>query len=545
MRIAIAELKQETNTFVPFTTTVKTFEEQYLYRGDEIFTAFGKARLEVPGALDAIKEAGAQAVPLLATMAMASGVVERKSFDILMGEIEQRLKAVLPVDGVFLALHGAMILEDEPDAEAEIVRRVRAVVGPGIPITVSLDLHGHITSAMLQPDVAYIGYREFPHIDMYETGYRATQLLIDWIKGKVKPVMALSKRHMIFSPDSARTTVPPLADIVAEGRAMEARGEVLHVSLFPVQPWIDTPDLGFAALVCGESKEAAQAAADRLAKMAWDRRKEFEPEVTPLDEIIRIGLTEPGLTVASDAGDTPSGGGAADSTAVLAALLHAGADKADRISICTICDAEAASQAAKAGVGKTVTLQGRPQALRPGRSAHRHRQGESDQRRQLCAGRAGRQRHGGRDGPDRGAGDRLHPAQSALHSAFRMGHRHSQIGGAGPGAGGAGVRALALAFPGVLCADRGAHLPGRYAGADRPEHAAHPLHQGDAAALSVGSGERLDRGDAPRLLRRQLLCGNSSASGAAPAPTPWPPPVRGAATASRARLSPASHQAAW
>jgi microcystin degradation protein MlrC len=137
---------------------------------------------------------------------------------------------------------------------------------------------------------------------------------------------------------------------------MEARGEVLHVSLFPVQPWIDTPDLGFAALVCGESPAAAQAAADKLAKMAWDRRKEFEPVVTPLDEIIRIGLTEPGLTVASDAGDTPSGGGAADSTAVLAALLHAGADKADRITICTICDAEAAGEAAKAGVGKTLTL---------------------------------------------------------------------------------------------------------------------------------------------------------------------------------------------
>src|SRR6478609_8662758 len=107
MRIAIAELKQETNTFVPFTTTVKTFEEQYLYRGDEMLTAFGKARLEVPGALDAIKEAGATPVPLLATMAMASGIVERKSFDIIMGEIEERLKAAQadggPVDGVFLA----------------------------------------------------------------------------------------------------------------------------------------------------------------------------------------------------------------------------------------------------------------------------------------------------------------------------------------------------------------------------------------------------------------------------------------------------------
>jgi microcystin degradation protein MlrC len=356
MRIAIAEFKQETNSFVPFTTTVQTFEEQYLHRGDDLLTAFGAARLEIPGALDAIREAGATAVPLLATMAMASGTVERASFDILMTEIEQRLAAAGPVDGVFLALHGAMIIEDEPDAESEIVRRVRDVLKPGTPITVSLDLHGHITAAMLQPDVAYIGYREFPHIDMYETGYRATRLLIDWINGKVKPVMALSKRHMVFSPDSARTTAAPLSDIVAEGRAMEARGEVLHVSLFPVQPWIDTPGLGFAALVCGEDARVAQACADRLAKLAWDRRAEFEPDVTPLDEIIRIGLTSPGLTVASDSGDTPSGGAAADSTAVLAALLHAGADRADRISICTLCDAQAAAEAAKAGVGKTVTL---------------------------------------------------------------------------------------------------------------------------------------------------------------------------------------------
>jgi microcystin degradation protein MlrC len=470
MRIALAEFKQETNTFVPFTTTLQTFEEQYLHRGAEMLTAFGQARLEIPGALDAIREAGAEPVPLLATMAMASGTVERKSFDILMGEIEDRLKAAGPVDGIFLSLHGAMIVEDEPDAESEIVRRVHACLEPGTPITVSLDLHGHITAAMLQPDVAYIGYREFPHIDMYETGYRCAKLLIDWVNGKVKPVMALSKRHMVFSPDSARTTAPPLADIVAEGRAMEARGEVLHVSLFPVQPWIDTPDLGFAALVCGESEEAAQAAADKLAKMAWDRRAEFEPDVTPLEETIRIGLTSPGLTVVSDSGDTPSGGAAADSTAVLAALLHAGADRSARISICTICDAQAAAEAARAGAGKTVTL----------KIGHK------------------------RDGPDRGAGDRQHPTQPALHPPFRMGSGHPSLGGARSGRRGAGVCALTGAFSRLLYAHRGAYFPGRHAGSDLREYAAHPLHQGDAALLPVGSGERLT---APACRRQRPLCG--------------------------------------
>ncbi len=356
MRIAIAQFMQETNSFVPFVTTVQTFADQYLYRGAEMLTAFGSARLEIPGAIAALKAARADIVPLIAAMAMASGTVERASFETLLGDILTRLEAAGPVDGIYLALHGAMILEDQPDAEAEIVARVRQKVGPGIPIAVSLDLHGHITSAMLQPDVAYIGYREFPHIDMYETGYRTATLLVDWINGKVRPVMALAKRHMVVSPDSARTGVPPLSDIVAEGRAMEDRGAVLHVSLFPVQPWIDTPDLGFAALVCAQSQAAAQKAADQLVQMAWARRAEFEPVLTPLADVIRIAHESEGLTVASDSGDTPSGGSAADSTAVLAALLHAGADKASRISICTICDAEAAAEAAKAGVGTTITL---------------------------------------------------------------------------------------------------------------------------------------------------------------------------------------------
>lgn len=356
-RIAIAELKQETNSFVPFTTTLQTFEDQYLHRGEEILTAFGPARLEIPGALAAIGEAGAEAVPLIATMAMASGTVERASFELLMGELLQRLRDAVPVDGVFLALHGAMIIEDQPDAEAEIVQRVRAELEKDIPIVVSLDLHGHITQAMLQPHVAYIGYREFPHIDMFETGYRCASLLMDWIEGKVEPVMALAKRHMVFSPDSARTAIAPLSDIVKEARAMESRGEILHASLFPVQPWIDVPDLGFAALVCADQDpQRAQRAAETLVEMAWRRRTEFEPQVSALEDVIQIGLSSEGLTVASDAGDCPSGGSAADSTAVLSALLRLGADRAKRISICTICDAEAAAEAAKKGVGATVTL---------------------------------------------------------------------------------------------------------------------------------------------------------------------------------------------
>src|SRR5262245_50279103 len=247
---------QETNTFVPFKTTVETFEAFYLRRGDELRHGFGEARVEVPAFFSVLRASNVEPVPLLAAHAGASGTVTRAAFDALLGEMLERLKRAGPVDGVLLALHGAMAVEDEPDGESEIVRRVRGVVGPGIPIGVSLDLHGHITAAMLQPDVFYVGYREYPHIDMWETGDRVARLLLDVLPKRRRPVMALAKRHMIVSSVRARTGEAPLARVVAEARRLEAAGEALHCSLFPVQPWLDVPDLGFAALVCADGDAA-------------------------------------------------------------------------------------------------------------------------------------------------------------------------------------------------------------------------------------------------------------------------------------------------
>jgi microcystin degradation protein MlrC len=210
---------------------------------------------------------------------------------------------------------------------------------------------------MLQPNTFLLGFREYPHIDLYETGERTARLLFDTIAGRRRPVMALAKRPMLVSPINARTTEPPLSRIVAAARRMEEAGRIIEGSLFPVQPWLDVPDLGFAALVCADTdRAAAQSAADELADLAWAARAEFTPDLTPLDEAIRIGLTSDGLTVVGDGGDAPSSGAAADNTAVLRALLDAGADRAGRLTYLTLCDPEAARQAAAAGIGATVTL---------------------------------------------------------------------------------------------------------------------------------------------------------------------------------------------
>lgn len=358
MRIAVGSLIQETNTFVPMKTTLDTFRANYLLFGSELFTGYKGARVEVPAFFDVLGAAGVEAVPLLAGFAASSGPLARADFDWLLTDMIARLRAALPVDGVLLALHGAMTVEDDPDAEGAILEAVRAVVGPDVPIGVSLDLHGHITRRMVSQATFMVGYQQYPHIDIYETGVRTAKLMLETLAGRRHPVMALEKRPMVVSAVNAKTSEGPLHEVVARARSLEAEGTVLHASLFPVQPWMDIPDLGFAALVVADGdREAAERAAGELADMAWDARAEFEPDLTPLEDAIRLALDVPdGLTVVGDAGDAPSGGSAADNAAVIRTLLAIGADRAARPTYLTLCDAEAAKQAADAGIGNVVTL---------------------------------------------------------------------------------------------------------------------------------------------------------------------------------------------
>jgi microcystin degradation protein MlrC len=163
---------------------------------------------------------------------------------------------------------------------------------------------------------------------------------------------------VLFSPVRARTAEPPLSDVVAEARRLEDAGAILHASLFPVQPWLDVPGLGFAALVCADADTAAaQSAADRLADRAFAARHDAEPDLVPLDEAIRIGLASSGVTVVGAGGAAPSSGAPADNATILKRLLALGADRADRLTYLTLRDPDAVRAATAAGPGATVTLQ--------------------------------------------------------------------------------------------------------------------------------------------------------------------------------------------
>lgn len=352
LRIAVGQLSQEANHFAPGRTGMDAFERRGIRRGEAALHGWGEARTEVPGFLAILRAAGAEAVPLLCTSAESGPPLSHAVFEMLLNEVLDGLRAAGRLDGVLLSLHGAMAVEDQDDPEGEILSRVRAALPPGTPVGASLDLHGHVTPAMLQPDVHLVGYREYPHIDMYETGVRTAELLLDRIAGRRRPVMALAKRPMVVSASCARTVDPPLSEVVAEARRMMEAGQVLHAALFPVQPWLDVPGLGFAALVCADGDfAAAQAAADRLAEMAWQRRERFVPDLTPLEEAVRIGLAGPGMTLVGDPGDAPTSGAPADRPDVLRALLAVGADRHDKPILLTLHDAPAVQEAMWAGIG--------------------------------------------------------------------------------------------------------------------------------------------------------------------------------------------------
>lgn len=357
MRIGLAQIIQESNTFVPFKTTIDHFSAQYIRCGAAVLSEIGLAKIELTGMLSELKTADAEPIPLISTHGSCGGPLTRQCFDTLLNLLLNEIKSAAKLDGVLLALHGSMVAEDQNDCESEIIERIIRLLPESTPIGVSLDLHAHVTPRMLKPNVFFVGYGAYPHIDMYETGKKTARILIDSILGKVKPVMALSKRPMIISPANGRTTDGPMTKVVAEARRMEEDPDILATSYFMVQPWLDFDDLGFASLVCtnGNAK-SGQTLADKLSETAWNLRNELLPTLNTLQEAITIGLEEPGTTIVGDCGDAPSGGAGGDNIAVLKALIDNKADKYSGLTYLTLVDASAAQLAAKNGVGSKIQV---------------------------------------------------------------------------------------------------------------------------------------------------------------------------------------------
>ena len=264
--------------------------------------------------------------PGLAAWAMPWGPVRADAYATLRHRLLDGLRAAQrggPVDGVLLVLHGAMQARGTDDAEGDLLGAVRREIGPATPLPVaSLDLHANVTQAMAAD--ALVAYHTMPHTDMYETG-RAVDgpAGAGGRPGRCGRCLAVRKLPLVTPAERHDHRHPPMAPLMA--RTLAPPALPLSVSLCPVQPWLDVPELGWTVLAVADGDRAAQRAADGLAAAAWERREAFRvPKLTPADVARRAARRRPGRPlVVSDSGDNTSGGAPGDSVHLLRGLLAA------------------------------------------------------------------------------------------------------------------------------------------------------------------------------------------------------------------------------
>ncbi len=357
MRIAIGGIAHETSTFATVPTTLDDFIQRGYYADDELLTAMRGTKSSIGGFMDALRDLDMDVVPTLMASAQPAGPVTAEATEVLTARLVDRLRAAQaegPLDGVLLALHGAMISELDDDGEAYVLRAVREVLPPGTPLLITLDLHGNISEEMVGLCTVPIAFDEYPHTDPYERAYEAGVLLARILRGGAKPVSAMVKMPLSALGPKQYSHAQPMLGVKHLAHDIEGIRGVLNVSYLPGFIWADISLTDFTIIVTTDNDpDLAREQAERLATYIWERREEFVGYPTPVDEAVQQAIAAPqGPIVLADIADNPGGGTPADGTVVLESLLRHGARDA---VIVPLCDPAVVQEAIAAGEGATIT----------------------------------------------------------------------------------------------------------------------------------------------------------------------------------------------
>jgi len=354
MRIAIAGISHETNTFSHVPADYAAFEKSGTCRGDEIVNEFKESHSTIAGYLQAADELGFEAVPLMFARTGPIGTITKDAYDRLTAEIVQMLKDRGPWDAVLLANHGAAVSAEYHDADGETAARVRAAVGPDVPIGQNLDMHVNLTQKMVENVNVTTIYRTTPHLDPKPRARECAELIYRAVKGEIRPVQALETPPMIINILKHFTGEEPMKGFMADARAVEERPGVLTASVAEGYPYADVPEMGMAFVTVADGDEAAARDAARwMAKRAWDRRAEIVGDSLSPEEALKYADAAPkGPICLMDVGDNIGGGSSADSTVLLAAAKKLGIGN----MLQSLFDPEAVDACVAAGVGSDLTL---------------------------------------------------------------------------------------------------------------------------------------------------------------------------------------------
>jgi len=351
LRAVVAMMEHETNTFSPVPTPLSRFGTPEPPRGDAVLAAFKGTGTGLGGFLDVAIEAGMEIITPIAANASPSGHVQAAAYKAICDAICKAVSA--GCDVCFLDLHGAMVAETTDDGEGTLLKRIREIA-PDLPIAISLDLHANLTQDIIDNCSVLVGYKTYPHIDMYEAVVHSGRVMMRALKGEVKPVMAWGQRPILAQTLRMGHADKPMGPMIEMARKEEENG-LLAVSAFGGFPLADFHDAGLSVVAIADGdKAAAEAACERLLDYAWKERKEWIFHSEPLAETITKAkkITE-GPVILLDHADNTASGGTQDTTAVLKEVIDQGLED---VAMFGICDPAAVAEMEVAGVGSEITI---------------------------------------------------------------------------------------------------------------------------------------------------------------------------------------------
>ncbi len=362
MRIIVAEMSHETNTFSPVVTDLARFSHgaPVPQEGEAAIATFRGTATCLGGFIAVCESVGAQIVLPIAAGAPPSGRVEDAAFEYIAQKIVAA--AAEGCDAIMLDLHGAMATKTYDDGEGELLRRIREVA-PNVPIALALDMHANLYPEMVARADVIAGYQTYPHIDMDGTAERAGRALLKMLDGSANPTMVWGNAPMLPHVMRQGTDDFPNAQLQARAREMEQEG-ALAVSLFTGFPHADIEQAGLSVVVVTDGdRKQAEVWRDELLDRAWNDRAAFVYRPEPLaDSVARAKILgdEPGTpdsekkpVVLLDHYDNTASGGTMDTTEVLAEILRQGLED---VAVFGIFDPAAVQEMVRAGVGNKITV---------------------------------------------------------------------------------------------------------------------------------------------------------------------------------------------
>ncbi len=312
LRIAVGGIHTECSTSSPVLMQAEDFR---VLRGGELLAA---------DYFSFLGGDGVEPLPLLHARAVPGGPVARATYEAFKSEFLERLQAALPVDGLYLAMHGAMNVEGMDDAEGDWIAAARAAVGPEIPVAASYDLHGNVTQKIVDQLDIFAGYRTAPHIDVRETMVRAWSMLLRALKTGERPGVAWAPVPVLLPGERTSTEDEPAKSLYLRLPEHDAVPGIWDANLMVGYVWADEPRATACSVVTAIDRAAAERAAREIAQSYWDAREDFRfgPVTGPLEDMLDIAEragTRP--VILADSGDNPTGGGVGDRADVLKALI--------------------------------------------------------------------------------------------------------------------------------------------------------------------------------------------------------------------------------